>query len=124
MRKQIDRLLSNQGIDVWAMFPLWINDTLGERRELVVARDWTDFDADDQTTLPFSHVTAHGRATPLLWFSVFKAELAGKRNVIDDMCLSRLRRRWPRGRRSRCSPIAASATPSCSAFVESWVSIT
>ena len=24
--KQIDRLLSNQGIDVWAMFPLWIQE--------------------------------------------------------------------------------------------------
>ena len=70
--KQIDRLLSNRGIDVWAMFPLWINDTVGQRRELVVAMDWTDFDADDQTTLVFSLVTKHGRATPLLWFSVFK----------------------------------------------------
>jgi len=89
--KQVDRLLSNQGIDVWAMFPLWIKDTVGERRELVVAMDWTDFDADDQTTLVFSLVTKHGRATPLLWFSVFKAELTGKRNDIEDMCLCRLK---------------------------------
>jgi hypothetical protein len=95
--KQIDRLLSNQGIDVWAMFPLWINDTVGERRELVVAMDWTDFDADDQTTLAFSLVTTHGRATPLLWFSVFKAELAGKRNDIEDMCLSLLKEALPEG---------------------------
>ena len=75
--KQVDRLLSNQGIDVWTMFPLWIKDIVGERRKLVIAMDWTDFDADDQTTLVFSLVSSHGRATPLLWFSVFKAELEG-----------------------------------------------
>ncbi len=95
--KQVDRLLSNQGIDVWAMFPLWIKEMIGERRELVIVMDWTDFDADDQTTLVFSLVTKHGRATPLLWFSVFKAELAGRRNDIEDMCLSRLKEALPEG---------------------------
>jgi len=89
--KQVDRFLSNQGIDVWTMFPLWIKEIVGERRALVIAMDWTDFDADDQTTLVFSLVTNHGRATPLLWFSVFKAELEGKRNDIEDMCLVRLK---------------------------------
>jgi len=96
--KQVDRLLSNQGIDVWEMFPLWIREMIGERRTLVIAMDWTDFDADDQTTLVFSLISNHGRATPLLWFSVFKAELEGKRNDIDrtrcrreDMCLVRLK---------------------------------
>ena len=81
----------HQGIDVWALLPLWIKETVGARRELVIAMDWTDFDADDQTTLVFSLVTKHGRATPLLWFSLFKAELTGKRNDIEDMCLSRLK---------------------------------
>ena len=56
---------------------------VGQRRELVVAMDWTDFD-DDQTTLVFSLVTKHGRATPLSWFSVFQAQLTGKRNDIED----------------------------------------
>jgi len=89
--KQVDRLLSNQGIDVWALLPLWIKETVGARRELVIAMDWTDFDADDQMTLVFSLVTKHGRATPLLWFSLFKAELTGKRNDLEDMCLIRLK---------------------------------
>lgn len=89
--KQVDRLLSNQGIEVWAMFPLWIKEMIGERRTLVIAMDWTDFDSDDQTTLVFSLISNHGRATPLLWFSVFKAELEGKRNDIEDMCLVRLK---------------------------------
>jgi hypothetical protein len=93
--KQVDRLLSNQGIDVWTMFPLWIKEMVGERRALAIAMDWTDFDADDQTTLVFSLVTNHGRAVPLLWFSVFKAELEGKRNDIEDMCLVRLKEALP-----------------------------
>ncbi len=95
--KQVDRLLSNQGVDVCAMFPLWIKDMIGKSTSLVIAMDWTDFDADDQTTLVFSLVTSHGRATPLLWFSVFKAELEGKRNDIEDMCLIRLKEALPGG---------------------------
>lgn len=93
--KQVDRFLSNHGIDVWTMFPLWIKELVGERRKLVIAMDWTDFDADDQTTLVFSLISNHGRATPLLWFSVFKAELEGKRNDIEDMCLVRLKEALP-----------------------------
>lgn len=46
-------------------------------------------------TLVFSLVTSHGRAVPLLWFSVFKAELDGKRNDIEDMCLVRLKEALP-----------------------------
>ena len=42
--------------------------------------DWTDFDADDQTTLALNLVTNHGRATPLLWLTVLKDELKDKRN--------------------------------------------
>ena len=89
--KQVDRLLSNQGVDIWMIFPLWIKEIVGERSKLVIAMDWTDFDADDHTTLVFSLISDHGRATPLMWFSVFKAELEGKRNDIEDMCLVRLK---------------------------------
>jgi DNA invertase Pin-like site-specific DNA recombinase len=78
--KQVDRLLSTQGIDVWEPFPLWIAEAIGASRELLIAMDWTEFDADDQSTLVSSLVTRHGRAQPLLWLSVFKAELA-KRNI-------------------------------------------
>ena len=95
--KQVDRLLSNQGVDIWALFPLWIKETIGASRDLVVAMDWTEFDADDQSTLSLNLVTKHGRAQPLLWFSVFKAELTGKRNDIEDMCLGRLKEALPQG---------------------------
>ncbi len=64
--KQVDRLLSNQGIVVWEMFAPWVAEVVGQRKTIVVAMDWTDFDADDQTTLALNLVTNHGRATPLL----------------------------------------------------------
>jgi hypothetical protein len=95
--KQVDRLLSNQGIDVWELFPLWIKEAIGSGRDLLVAMDWTEFDADDQSTLVLSLVTRHGRAQPLLWLSVFKAELVGKRNDIEDACLVRLKQALPEG---------------------------
>ena len=44
-----------------------------------------------------ARATRHGRAQPLLWFSVFKAELTGKRNDIEDMCLARLKEALPEG---------------------------
>src|SRR5208282_3463418 len=47
--KQVDRLLSNRGIVVWDMFAPWVREVVGRRDEIVVAMDWTDFDADDQT---------------------------------------------------------------------------
>ena len=64
--KQVDRLFSNQGIDTWSLFARWVPYMLAQRVEAVVALYWTDFDADDQTTLSLSLITSHGRATPLV----------------------------------------------------------
>ncbi len=64
--KQVDRLLSNQTIDVWDSFAHWIPHLVGARKEIVVAMDWTDFDRDGQATLALNLVAGHGRATPLL----------------------------------------------------------
>jgi hypothetical protein len=73
--KQVDRLLSNAGIDVWDSFARWVPRQIGARRNILVAMDWTDYDRDGQATLVLSLVTGHGRATPLLWLSVWKDEL-------------------------------------------------
>jgi hypothetical protein len=70
--KQVDRLLSNSGIDVWESVARWVPHLVGSRDDIVVAMDWTDFDADDQATLALNLVTDHGRAMPLLWLSVWK----------------------------------------------------
>src|SRR5208283_2637702 len=49
--KQVDRLLSNAGVAPWELFGSWVRAVVGVRREIVVAMDWTDFDADNQSTL-------------------------------------------------------------------------
>jgi hypothetical protein len=95
--KQVDRLLSNQGIDVWDSFARWVPHLIGTRERIVVAMDWTDFDGDDQTTLALNLVTDHGRAMPLLWLSVWKDELKDRRNDFEDACLLRLSQLIPTG---------------------------
>jgi hypothetical protein len=88
--KQVDRLIGNCGIVVWDLFEPWIREMVGKRNAIVVAMDWTDFDADDQSTLALNLVTSHGRATPLLWLTVMKDELKNQRNDFEDLCLSKL----------------------------------
>src|SRR5918995_1436173 len=74
--KQVDRLLSNPRIEAWDVFASWVPEMVGPRTDIVVAMDWTDFDADGQASLALKLVTRHGRATPLVWLSVHKDELA------------------------------------------------
>ena len=81
----------------WDIFALWVREVVGVRREIVVAMDWTDFDADNQSTLALHLVTRHGRATPLLWLTVDKDELKNQRNDFEDLCLSRLKALLPEG---------------------------
>jgi len=95
--KQVDRMLSNQGINVWELFALWVPYVLGQRDKAVVALDWTDFDADGQTTLVASLVASHGRTTPLVWHTLEKAALEGMRNETEDFVLQRLREVVPEG---------------------------
>ena len=95
--KQVDRLLSNQGIVVWETFAHWVPQVVGARTDIVVAMDWTEFAADGQATLALSLVTSHGRATPLLWRTVRKAALKNARNDYEDQCLVRLAEVLPAG---------------------------
>jgi hypothetical protein len=87
--KQVDRLLSNKGVDVWDLFGNWVPEIVAKRKEIVVAMDWTDYDADGQATLAINLVTAHGRATPLVWLTAEKASLKNNRNHIEDTLLQR-----------------------------------
>jgi hypothetical protein len=88
--KQIDRLLSNDGIDVLALQRRWVEFVLGARKEIVVAMDWTEFEKDDHSTLCIYLLTNHGRATPLLWETVKKSELLGRRTGIEHALVERL----------------------------------
>ena len=60
--KQVDRLLSNPGIDVDALLVHWVPYVVGSRSSITVAMDWTDFDADGQATIMLSLLCRHGRA--------------------------------------------------------------
>ena len=95
--KQVDRLLSNQAIDPWQIAARWVPEVIGSASAIQVVMDWTDFDADGQTTLALNKVTPHGRATPLLWLTVMKDDLKNKRNAYEDTCLKRLAEVLPAG---------------------------
>ena len=95
--KQVDRLLSNPGIEAWDIFATWVPEMVGSRTDIVVAMDWTDYDADGQATLAFKLVTRHGRATPLVWLSAHKDELTNTRNAYEDAGLRRLAEVLPDG---------------------------
>lgn len=95
--KQVDRLMSNTGIDVWDSFARWVPRQVDAQPDILVAMDWTDFDHDGQSTLALSLVTGHGRAAPLIWLSVWKEEIATRRNDYEDACLRRLAETLPAG---------------------------
>ena len=88
--KQVDRLLSNEGLDVDAALRHWVPYVVGPRRSIKVAMDWTDFAADGQTTIMLSLITRHGRATPLVWLTVETASLKNHRNEYEYQVLVRL----------------------------------
>ena len=88
--KQTDRMLGNKGIEVWDLFRPWAQFVVGERKEIVLALDWTEFDADDHATLAGYLITSHGRATPLIWMTVNKSTLKNKRNDHEYRLLERL----------------------------------
>ena len=91
--KQVDRLLA------WSLGTCSVRGFARSwaRGARSVAMNWTDFDADNQSTLALHLVTRHGRATPLLWLTVDKDELKNQRNDFEDLCLSRLKALLPEG---------------------------
>jgi len=88
--KQVDRLLSNPGIDVDDILVRWVPYVIGARASIVVALDWTDFDADNHATIMLSLITDHGRATPLVWRTVDKSTLKHHRSLYEHRVLVRL----------------------------------
>ena len=88
--KQVDRLLSNPMINVDDILVRWVPYVVGARNAIVVALDWTDFDADKQATIMLSVITDHGRATPLVWLTVDKCTLKNNRSLYEHRVLVRL----------------------------------
>ncbi len=95
--KQVDRLLSNSGLDLAQIFALWVPYVLAQRDEIYVNFDWTDFEGSDQTMIVLGTQTQHGRATPLLWKTVQKSTLKGKRNDYEDELLWQFKSCVPSG---------------------------
>jgi len=89
--KQVDRLLSNKKFDIWTESGVWVPYIIGIRTEIIVSMDWTDFDADGQSTIAVNMITDHGRATPILWKTVDKSSLKHNRARYEDQILSRLK---------------------------------
>src|SRR5688572_11802167 len=89
--KQVDRLLSNMNLSVWEIFPIWVRFLLSQRQEVVVALDWTDFDADGHSVLALNMITSHGRATPVMWKTYQKSKLKEHRNDYEDDLLGYFR---------------------------------
>ena len=88
--KQVDRLLSNSGIDVDDLLKRWVPHVVGQRPNIIVAMDWTDFDDDNQATIMLALVSSHGRSTPLVWLTVNKATLKSHRNAYEYRALVQL----------------------------------
>lgn len=95
--KQVDRLLSNRGVELEGFFEHWVPYVIGARTAVVVALDWTSFARDGHETLVLSLLTRHGRATPLLWRTVEAATLKGRQTAYEDELLCRFHDILPAG---------------------------
>lgn len=89
--KQVDRLLSNEKLNLDDCFEEWIPYVISDREEIKVSMDWTEFDADDHSTLMISMITGHSRSTPLIWKTSKKSKLKNKMNDIQYNLLSKLK---------------------------------
>ena len=105
--KQVDRLLSNPAINVDDILVRWVPFVIGARDTIVVAMDWTDFDADKQVTIMSSH---HYGRPMRLWFRSALDEGARSRtpNSTSIGCWYGLLNCCRQGSRYASWPIAAS----------------
>jgi hypothetical protein len=88
--KQLDRLLSNTGIDLDVVQQRWVEYVVGNHPSIIIAMDWTDFDDDDHTTLCAYLVTTHGRAMPLAWKTTNKSALKTHQTALEEEMIERL----------------------------------
>ena len=93
--KQVDRLLSNDKPQYDRLRASWVRFVVGQRKEIGIAFDWTEFDPDAHATIAAYLLTSHGRATPLLWKTVSKRTLKRRRNHYEDDLLEELHKAMP-----------------------------
>lgn len=90
--KQLDRFFTHSTIDMEAAQIALAAHVLKGKEEALIAVDWTEYDADDQSTLCAYLLTTHGRALPLVWETHKKSSLKGQRTSIELAFLERLNR--------------------------------
>lgn len=93
--KQVDRLMSNPAINPRYLAKSLVPFIIGEREQVLISVDWTDFDADNQATVSLNMTTEHGRSIPLLWKTVDKDRLKYNRAHHEDDLLTQLRELIP-----------------------------
>ena len=93
--KQVDRLLSSE-LSMEEALRCWVQFVVADYPSIIVALDWTDFEADDHVTLYAGLVTTNGRALPLAWKTVKKSELKGKQSRIEEELISSLHEWLPK----------------------------
>jgi hypothetical protein len=88
--KQVDRLLSNPQLSMESLLACWVRFVVGERQEIFVNFDWTEFEDSDQSMVVLGMQTSHGRSPPLVWKTVTRSQLRAQRNEHEDDLLVRL----------------------------------
>lgn len=91
-RKQVDRFISNKGIDDERCQIQLARSLISNRKRIIVAMDWTVFAKDGHMTITLRLITTHGRATPLLWKTVSVKGLKGHKNEYVFSLLDKLKR--------------------------------
>lgn len=85
--KQVDRLASNSGLEMSTIMAQWVRYSIGALKQVVVAMDWTDFAKSKHSTLAIHMVTKHGRASPLMWWTVPTGQGEGWRDQTEKDAL-------------------------------------
>lgn len=85
--KHVDRLLSHPKLSMEQVFGCWVPFVVGERREIVVNFNWTEFEEADQCTVVLGRPPEHGRRTPLVWKTVTRSALKDQRHAHADALL-------------------------------------
>jgi hypothetical protein len=96
--KQVDRLLSSR-VSMEDALRCWVQFVVADHPSIVLAMDWTDFEADDHVTLYVAMVTTNGRALPLAWKTVKKSALAGQQSRLEEEMIERLHDWLPKNTR-------------------------
>ena len=99
--RQVDRLFSYELLSIEDLAPNWLEFIAGNRTELVVALDWTEFAKSDPSTLVLSVIARDKRATPVLWKTVQRTGIqvsVPSSGVRRSSSVHRKRRSRPRSR--------------------------